>query len=133
DSKLIDWPNKGIVEIPFNYGKIRILKDLSELKENVILRELKDLQTYINSNHTVGVYYLIAANEGKLTKFLSRHDELSDLRTEVKLRFESHLNNTELFSIINLLDVTSSVYVERVLQEWNDESNWLPCNGCAKK
>lgn len=127
------WPNEGIVEIPFSYGKIRILKDLSELKDNVILEELSNLQTYINSNHAERTYYLIAANEGKLSKFLSRHEELSELRKEVKLRFESHINNTELFSIINLLDVTSSVYVERVLEEWNAEYNWSPCNSCAKK
>ncbi|WP_163971800.1 ATP-binding protein [Oceanobacillus halotolerans] len=130
---LKDWPNEGIVEVPFSHGRIRILKDLSELKDDIIFRELSRLQNYINTNHTENTYYLIAANEGKLTKFLSRNNEFQELGKEVKLRFESHLNNTDDFSIINLLDVTSSVYVERVLEEWNKEENWTPCNGCAKK
>ena len=76
---------------------------------------------------------MIAANEGKLTKFLSNYDELLMLRQEVKLRFFSHNNNSEMFSVINLLDVTSSVYVERVLEEWNKEENWSPCYTCGEK
>jgi hypothetical protein len=130
---LTTWPETGIVEVPFNKGVIRIVKDLSELKEEIIFQELIRLQNYLNSNHTDNVFYLIAANEGKLTKFLSQDKELSKLKELVALRFRDHNNNDSNFSIINLLDVTSSIYVEKVLNEWNKEENWIACRNCSKK
>ena len=130
--ELKNWPASGIIDVPFTYGTIRIVKDLSELKEEVIFKELQGLQNAIESNHSEKIYYLIAANEGKLTKFLSQNKELNDLRENVSNRFKDHYNNNEVFSIINLLNVTSSIYVERLLEEWNKEENWSACHSCTK-
>jgi hypothetical protein len=131
--ELKNWPESGIVEVSFSAGIIRIVKDLSELKEDVIYSELKQLQSCISDNHNSNVYYLIAANEGKLTKFLSQNYELEELRENVSSRFKDHTNNDKRFRIINLLDVTSSIYVEKVLREWNKKEYWSPCSGCGKK
>ncbi|WP_129688300.1 hypothetical protein [Gottfriedia acidiceleris] len=130
EEELTQWPNSGIIDITFEKGTIRIVKDLSELKEDIIHQELSNLQNYINSNHESRVYYLIAANEGKLTKFLSQHEDLSYLRQMVTARFNDNKSNNSDFSIINLLDVTSSVYVDKVLTEWNKEENWISCSNC---
>ncbi|WP_423798169.1 hypothetical protein [Neobacillus sp. SAB-20_R2A] len=132
DSPLESWPEEGIVEFPFAHGRLRIVKDLSELKEDVIKRELLSLQNLISSNHEDRIYYLIAANEGKLTKFLSQTPELSLLSEEVSRRFKSYKNNSNTFSVFNLLDVTSSVYVEKLLEKWNQPENWSPCTDCSK-
>ncbi|MDG5472077.1 hypothetical protein P6709_09965 [Jeotgalibacillus sp. ET6] len=133
EENLLEWPEEGIVDVVFSKGKIRIVKDLSELKEDIIYHELTNLQEYISNNHEKNVYYLIAANEGKLTKFLSQYEDLKGLRIDVSKRFKSHDNNSENFSIYNLLNVTSSVYVERVLEEWNKEENWSACIDCSMK
>ncbi|MFC5772832.1 hypothetical protein [Ectobacillus antri] len=125
------WPASGIVEITLPSGRLRIVKDLSELTDEIIERELLQLQKCIQFNHNEGVYYLIAANEGKLTKFLSQREDLSYLRNEVRERFKSHKNNDSIFSIHNLLDVTSSTYLEKVLEGWNDEENWKVCQQCS--
>jgi hypothetical protein len=130
NESLENWPEDGIVEFPYSKGKIRIVKDLSELKEDVIEKELTHLQDLISSNHEEKVYYLIAANEGKLTKFLSQYEHLNPLQQKVNVRFKSHENNSNQFSIFNLLDVTSSVYVEKVLSEWNRPENWEACEEC---
>jgi hypothetical protein len=130
---LENWPEDGIVEFPFSNGKIRIVKDLSELKEDIIEKELTHLQQIITSFNEEKVYYLIAANEGKLTKFLSQYEHLNKLQHEVISRFKSHENNSDQFSIFNLLDVTSSVYVEKVLSEWNKPENWEACQACPKQ
>ncbi|UAL53605.1 hypothetical protein [Metabacillus dongyingensis] len=129
---LKNWPNSGIREVSTEHGTLRIVKDLSELKEDKIFEELLRLQEYIMNDHKDRVYYLIAANEGKLTKFLSQKSELSHLKEQVKLRFKDSINNNNVFNIINLIDVTSSIYVEKVLEEWNKEKNWVPCNSCPK-
>lgn len=132
-NSLTEWPENGIVDVPFSAGTIRIVKDLSELQEAVIANELTHLQTYIQTKHNERIYYLIAANEGKLTKFLSQNINLSYLREEVATRFNNYESNDFNFSIFNLLDVTSSVYVERVLEEWNQKRNWEACNDCPLK
>ncbi|NOU99528.1 hypothetical protein [Paenibacillus planticolens] len=131
-SFLDNWPTEGIIEVPFSNGRIRIVKDLSELKENVILQELTHLQSYIENNHYEKIYYLIAANEGKLTKFLSQYESLKSLSKWVADRFLSNDKNDNSLTLINLQDVTSSTYVERILEEWNQEENWETCLECSK-
>ena len=125
------WPEDGVVEFPYKNGKIRIVKDLSELKDEVIEEELSNLQRLMASDEKV--FYLIAANEGKLSKFLSQYSHLTSLREEVSKRFKSHKNNEGQLSILNLLDVTSSVYVDKVLTEWNKEDKWEECQSCPMK
>jgi len=132
--KLQDWPDDGIIDVPIDNEKtIRIVKDLSELKDEVIERELIHLQTNIQNNHEEGIYYLIAANEGKLTKFLSQNSNLDFLKIGVRERFSNYHNNTSQFSLLNLMDVTSSLYVDKVLDEWNKEEYWTPCSACSKR
>jgi hypothetical protein len=133
EDKLMQWPDSGIIDVEFDKGTIRIVKDLSELREEVIYQELSNLQSFIENDHKEKIYYLIAANEGKLNKFLSQHEDLAFLRGNVYKRFSNHENNDDRFQILNLLDVTSSVYVKRVLKEWNKEENWESCANCAKK
>ncbi|AKL95587.1 hypothetical protein CACET_c21400 [Clostridium aceticum] len=132
NEKLGDWPEKGIIDIDFQFGTLRIVKDLSELRDDVIFQQLKELQETLSDNSRK-LYFLIAANEGKLTKFLSNYDELKKLREEVGLRFKDHRRNDEKFSVINLLDITSSVYVKAILDHWNCEENWEVCLECGKK
>lgn len=131
--KLKNWPDSGIIDLTFKHGTIRIVKDLSELKEEVIYEQLLGLQKSISTNHSDRLFYLIAANEGKLTKFLSQHNDLKPLKELVISRFQDYKENDESFSVFNLLDVTSSIYVEKVLNEWNKEENWTPCGNCGKK
>ena len=45
---LKQWPNSGIVDISFPNGTLRIVKDLSELKEEVIFEELLKLRSIFN-------------------------------------------------------------------------------------
>ncbi|WP_350344597.1 hypothetical protein PRVXT_001021 [Proteinivorax tanatarense] len=131
NKKLNDWPEKGIIDIDFKFGTLRVVKDLSELKDDVILHQLKELQKSMLDKKRK-LYFLIAANEGKLTKFISKYDELESLREEIMLRFESHYNNNEQLNLINLLDITSSVYVKEILNNWNREENWESCRQCTK-
>ena len=132
-SKLNDWPDEGIIDLEFDKGTIRFVKDLSELKEEIIEHELSKLQNYIQNDHQEKVYYLIAANEGKLTKFLSQQSSMNYLKEIVRESLRDYSNNTTHFSVFNLLDVTSSLYVDKVLEEWNKESNWELCNSCSRK
>ncbi|TBL80853.1 hypothetical protein [Paenibacillus thalictri] len=131
--KLAEWPEEGIVEVPFLHGRIRIVKDLSELTELVILRELTQLQQQIECRHSDNLFYLIAANEGKLTKFLSQHPSLQMLYKQVEQRFMDHETNDTQFHLVNLQDVTSSIYAERIMQEWNKEEYWQACQMCSKQ
>ncbi|MFB5931825.1 hypothetical protein ACE8FZ_00780 [Peribacillus frigoritolerans] len=132
-SELNDWPNEGIIDLKFDKGIIRFVKDLSELKDEVIENELLKLQSYIQNNHQEKIYYLIAANEGKLTKFLSRNSQMNYLKESVRDRLKDYSNNKTRFSVFNLLDVTSSLYVDKVLEEWNKDSNWELCHSCYRK
>ncbi|BBI31148.1 hypothetical protein [Cohnella abietis] len=129
---LHQWPKSGIVEAPFSNGKIRIVKDLSELTETVIYEELARLQDQVINGHSDHIYYLIAANEGKLTKFLAQNASLKPLSEQVEVRFLSHSRNDEQFHLVNLQDVTSSIYAGRIMEEWNKEKNWAACDSCSK-
>jgi hypothetical protein len=130
---LTEWPECGIVDVPYENGCIRIVKDLSELKEDIIFKELHSLQDQVLSDHSNRVYYLIAANEGKLTKSLISHPELQQLSRMVSNRFSSHEHNDDQLHLINLQDVTSSIYAKRILDEWNKNENWNACKKCPKQ
>jgi len=131
--ELTSWPDGGIVDVPFEFGTLRIVKDLSELTETVIDKELSRLQQVVLDHHSDKHYYLIAANEGKLTKFLSQHPELHQLSEWVRLRFLDHHNNNEHLHLVNLQDVTSSIYADRIIEEWNNEKYWDKCAQCPKR
>ncbi|ANY72834.1 hypothetical protein H0178_34265 [Cytobacillus firmus] len=131
--QLLQWPDSGILEASFNKGTLRIVKDLSELTDAVIFKELRCLQDMIENGHESRLYYLIAANEGKLTKFLSQHSELFELSQMVNKRFLDHKTNDEQLHLVNLQDVTSSIYAARIIEEWNREENWGACEACSRK
>lgn len=129
---LQQWPESGMMEISFNQGTLIIVKDLSELTEAVIYENLTQLQNEIREDHVRKIYYLIAANEGKLTKFLSQNSSLEDLSGLVKNRFMDHTKNDQNLYLVNLQDVTSSIYAARIMEEWNREENWADCDTCRK-
>lgn len=128
--RLEGWPKEGIVDVEYEGGTVRIVKDLSELTESVIHCELTRLQNVMENAHSDRVYYLIAANEGKLTKFLSQHPELKFLADAVGARFIDHQNNDDHLHLVNLQDVTSSIYADRIFEEWNQEQYWSACDSC---
>ncbi|REK74204.1 hypothetical protein [Paenibacillus paeoniae] len=131
-NKLSEWPDSGILDVPFDGGTVVIVKDLSELKDEVIFNVLLRLQEFIREGHAENRYFLIAANEGKLTKFLSMHSELEELAAMVKQRFLYHGHNDSQLHLVNLQDVTSSIYAERIMEEWNKEEYWSDCGSCGK-
>ncbi|MGO4348250.1 hypothetical protein AB4Z45_22410 [Paenibacillus sp. MCAF9] len=131
--KLDQWPESGIVDVAYNMGTIRIVKDLSELTEAVIFEELEQLNRFIKNRHENKVFYLIAANEGKLTKCLSQRSSLEKLYIQVRDRFLDHNVNNNDLHLVNLQDVTSSIYAERILAEWNKDENWNACESCTKQ
>lgn len=122
------WPKNGIIDIQYQGKEIRIVKDLSELPESTIQIILLDLKNSLIEKKNR--YYLIAANEGKLTQSLSQQG-LSYLQDKVRVRFETHLNNDEQLEILNLQDVTSSVYAGKIIQEWTKEKHWSQCGSCS--
>ncbi|MCX8001192.1 MAG: hypothetical protein N2661_01290 [Anoxybacillus mongoliensis] len=133
DQKLKSWPEEGVIAVPYEKGTIKIVKDLSELKEEIIYDILMELQKYVLGGHQERIFFLIAANEGKLTKTLSKYKELEPIREKIIARFEHYDNNDTRLSVLNLLDVTSSIYVGKVLEKWNDSENWSFCDKCEKK
>lgn len=129
---LNQWPESGIVEVPFSQGTLIIVKDLSELTETVIYDRLIHLQKQVEDHHAGNMYYLIAANEGKLTKFLSQSGSLKSLSVLVNDRFMDHKKNDGQLHLVNLQDVTSSIYAGLIMEEWNQEENWVDCGTCGK-
>ncbi|MCA0984300.1 hypothetical protein LCL89_09605 [Halobacillus yeomjeoni] len=133
ETPLASWPENGLITIKFSEGTLTFVKDLSELRDSVIEEILNNLQQQIHTNYADKNYYLIAANEGKLNKFLAQRSTLADLYNEVKSRFDDYKNNDERLDVINLLDVTSSEYVRKVLDDWNKQENWRSCDTCPMK
>lgn len=126
------WPESGIDEFVVNNYTIRIIKDLSELQDHIILEELKRLQESLLS--LTKIYYLIAANEGKLTYFLTKYPELTNLKEVIIPQFSPiHKQQFDQLQVFNLLHVSSSVYAQRIISEWNQEENWQVCSGCNKQ
>ncbi|MER2009967.1 hypothetical protein [Exiguobacterium sp. s91] len=129
------WPESGIAEISYKNYRIRIIKDLSELKNEVIVEELKKLQDSLENDESK-VYFLIAANEGKLTHTLVKYPELNKLKSVVIPQFISNnkeLEMTKEIKVYNLLYASSSIYAEKIVEGWNEEQNWDICNDCSSK
>jgi len=129
------WPESGIKEIVYNNYRIRIIKDLSELRNEVIVEELKKLQDTLENNFS-NVYFLIAANEGKLTHTLVKYPELNKLKSVVIPQFISNnkeLEATKEVKVYNLLYASSSIYAEKIVEGWNEEQNWSICSDCSSK
>lgn len=132
NQELQNWNDKGIVEVEFEHGKLRIIKDLSEQKDEIIYDELLKVQEVVRTGNKDRLFFLIAANEGKLTKFLIENKDLEFLRENVRFRLEDFKKNDSSFSVINLIDVTTSAYVKEVLKLWNNKNNWEICGNCPE-
>ncbi|WP_100401882.1 hypothetical protein [Bacillus sp. FJAT-42315] len=133
-SEFKGWPSNGMEEFEYKDYKIRIIKDLSELRDEVILDELLKLQKLLQSEQP-NTHYLIAANEGKLTYFLTKYSELSLLHDEIIPQFSPmsiNVNNNNL-QVFNLLHSSSSIYAQKIVKEWNRGENWEMCSNCLKQ
>lgn len=130
-TKLEKWDPKGIEEVRVNGKVIRIIKDFSELQDNVIDYELTRLQIAISNQNE---YYLIAANEGKLTYALVKNPKLKTLYEIVTNQLSNRTaEKPQNLHIYNLLHTSSSIYALKILQEWNKAENWTTCGGCKQQ
>lgn len=128
---LIKWHESGIEELTVNNKKIRIIKDLSELQDDVIIKELYGLKESLQSKDT---FYLIAANEGKLTHALLQEKDLQGLMHLIlpQLTNASSHKPNELH-VYNLLHISSSLYAKDILKKWNAPENWTVCASCKQQ
>lgn len=128
---LNQWNESGIEELNIKGKKIRIIKDLSELQDSVINDELIHLK---NAMKEKDVYYLIAANEGKLTHALLQNEDLLELFNIVVSQLTDPAGEKhEKLHVYNLLHSSSSIYARKILEEWNEDSNWSDCNNCKQQ
>lgn len=128
---LIQWDESGIEELSIDGKRIRIIKDLSELQDSVINDELIDLKNAMQGKE---VFYLIAANEGKLTHALLQNENLLELFNIVVSQLTDPAGKKhEKLHVYNLLHSSSSIYAKEMLKEWNKDSNWSICNNCKQQ
>ena len=128
---LIQWDESGIEELSIDGKRIRIIKDLSELQDSVINDELIDLKNAMQGKE---VFYLIAANEGKLTHALLQNENLLELFNIVVSQLTNPAGKKhEKLHVYNLLHSSSSIYAKEMLKEWNKDSNWSVCNNCKQQ
>ncbi|MEW8966412.1 hypothetical protein [Exiguobacterium alkaliphilum] len=135
DDEFKGWPESGIEEITYKDYTIRIIKDLSELRDEVIVSELKKMQETLQEEDSK-LYFLIAANEGKLTHTLVKYSELKSLKDAIIPQFMSpnkNLKEAEQIKVYNLLYASSSVYAEKIIEGWNEEKNWDICGDCSSR
>jgi len=129
--KMNMWDSSGIEELEVNGQKFRIIKDFSELQDRIINEELVRLQNAITNRDE---YYLIAANEGKLTHALVKNPQLRNLYEIVTKQLSDRTATKPLnLHIYNLLHTSSSIYALKILQEWNKEENWRICSDCKQR
>lgn len=129
------WPESGIEEITYKDYTIRIIKDLSELRDEIIVSELEKMQQTLEENQTK-LYFLIAANEGKLTHTLVKYPELKSLKDVIIPQFMSpnkEFKEAEHVKVYNLLYASSSVYAEKIIEGWNEDENWSICGECSSR
>ena len=129
--KLKQWHPSGIEELELDGNKFRIIKDFSELQDKVIYEELIRLQNAMDNRNE---FYLIAANEGKLTHALVKNPTLRDLYEIVTKQLSDRTApKHQSLHIYNLLHTSSSIYALKILQEWNKEENWQACGECKQQ
>ncbi|MER2000616.1 MAG: hypothetical protein ABS882_12650, partial [Lysinibacillus sp.] len=130
-TKLVKWDSRGIEEVNVNGNVIRIIKDFSELQDDVIDNELIRLQAAISNKNE---YYLIAANEGKLTYALVKNSKLKHLYELITSQLSNRtVAKPDNLHIYNLLHTSSSIYALKILQEWNKDENWTVCSSCKQQ
>ncbi|TCI43400.1 hypothetical protein EVJ27_10560 [Exiguobacterium sp. SH3S2] len=135
DKEFEGWPESGIEEITYKDYTIRVIKDLSELRDEIIVSELQKMQETLEVKDS-NVYFLIAANEGKLTHTLVKYPELKALKDAIIPQFLSpnkEFKEAEQVKVYNLLYASSSVYAEKIIEGWNEEENWDICGTCSSR
>jgi hypothetical protein len=131
-SPLSSW-TKQIVTLPINGDRsLCLVKDLSELPDQIVEQVLSDLQDQL-SRKLPRTVYLIAANEGKLTKFLATDKKLKSLYDHVTDRLQDQGVNDEKFQIINLNNVCTSTFVRPALKLMLEEDKWEDCFKCENR
>jgi hypothetical protein len=125
-----DWADRLEWPIERDGLTLRVVKDLSEMAEDAgadILWELALDQLEAQSRFV----FLIAANEGRLRAVLQR-ERLEELYQEVdrQLREGPDLSNERLI-VLNLNQVTTSMYVPSTLAWLTDPVHWEACQGCV--
>lgn len=131
--QLESWNKQGIEKITYNNYEVRIIKDLSELTDVVINEELNKLATCIEEKQPV--YYLIAANEGKLTSSLQVDERLNNIRAKITsqlLTFENRAVEDEL-QVYNLLHLSTAENARKIMERWNQKEDWEVCESCDAK
>ena len=126
------WSEEGIDNITYNGYEIRIIKDLSELTDEVILQELNLLAQYLENK--TPIYYLIAANEGKLTSSLQADSNLTQLREKItsQLLDSKHSIDALELKVYNLLHISTAENAKKILGKWNEHENWNVCSSCKE-
>lgn len=124
-----DWANELDHAIDHNGITIRVVKDLSEMGEQVgsnTLLELAVEQLEAQPSQA----FLIAANEGRLRAVL-KGEELNDLYQKVDRQLQDgpDLDNDHLI-VLNLNHVTTSTFVPQSLAWMTDPIHWGACTGC---
>lgn len=132
DTVLTTWSEEGIDSITYNGYEIRIIKDLSELTDEVILRELNLLAQYIESK--APIYYLIAANEGKLTSSLQADERLASIRKIItsQLLVSEQQGQFPDLQVYNLLHISTAENALKIMEKWNQPENWNVCSTCSE-
>lgn len=128
---LIEWSLKGIEEVQFKGNTFYIVKDLSELTDERINSILNSLN---NTIHKKNEFYIIAANEGKLTFSLYADEKLKELIKIIEPQFSRMDTQNEYpLKVYNLLHCSSSIYADKIIASWNEEKNWEICKKCSLK
>lgn len=125
------WDESGIQDIQFGNKTIRIIKDLSELQDDVIMSELHKLKASLQDQR---IFYLIAANEGKLTHALLQDHEFKELFDLIVPQLtDASAVKPERLHVYNLLHTSSSIYARDILKKWNTPENWSVCQNCKQQ
>lgn len=109
--------------------ELRVVKDLSEIGEQEGVEILRALEDNRNSSDKA-VFYLIAANEGRLRALLEQA-ALPELQTQVDQQLTGELAVSEAdLAVINLNRINTSVYLPQVIAWLTDSAQWEECHGC---
>lgn len=130
-SKLESWSRSGVETIEYKGKRFHIVKDLSELSDEKIYNILDSLVSSIHSNND---FYVIAANEGKLTYSLYSKEEYKELIEVIEPQFSNvNFESDAKIKLYNLLHTSTSIFAQKIIEEWNSEENWSICNSCSVK
>ena len=119
--KLVKWSKSGIETVQYNGKTFHIVKDFSELSDDKINSILDGL---LNSMQTNDGYYVIAANEGKLTYSLYSSKQYKELIEIIEPQFSNvNFESDSRIKLYNLLHTSSSIFAQEIIKEWNAEEN----------